>query len=66
MQRWLSRLAFSFLIIAGVLVWQAMHLQSAPPGQRRWRMALYLVAAGMSASLALMGLRVRHRRSRRD
>jgi hypothetical protein len=63
-QRWLSRLAFSFVIIAAYLLWQAFHVNrqasSVPPNVR---FVLYLVGAFASTVLAMLGLRERHRRS---
>ncbi|MBC8105682.1 MAG: hypothetical protein H7Z14_03760 [Anaerolineae bacterium] len=62
-QRWLSRLAFSFVIIAAYLLWQAFHVNrqasSVPPNVR---FALYLLGAFASTVLAMLGLRERHRR----
>jgi len=62
-QRWMSRLAFSFVIIAAYLLWEAFHLNreasSVPPNVR---FGLYLIGALASTVLAMLGLRERHRR----
>lgn len=62
-QRWMSRLAFSFVIIAAYLLWQAFHVNrqasSVPPNIR---FVLYLLGALASTVLAMLGLRERHRR----
>jgi hypothetical protein len=57
---WLARLAFSFLIIAAVLVWQAYQLRRTALPSEQWRVWLYLVAAGLSAALGAAGIRARH------
>jgi hypothetical protein len=61
-QRWMSRLAFSFIIIAGFLLWQAFQVhQVASSISPRVRFALYLLGALCSAVMAGLGLRERHR-----
>jgi hypothetical protein len=61
-QRWLSRLAMSFVIIAAFLVWQAFHVhQRASSISPNVRFGLYLIGALFSAVLAGLGLRERHR-----
>jgi hypothetical protein len=59
MQRWLARLAFSFIILAVVLAWtgrQAARRGDAGTG--------YYVAAALLGAAGIMGLRERHRRDR--
>ncbi|HTL28923.1 MAG TPA: hypothetical protein VL282_06880 [Tepidisphaeraceae bacterium] len=62
MDRWLSRLSFSFFIIAAVLVWE---IYKSLIGERgpvpQWRIALYLLATVISITLGAMGVRARHR-----
>jgi hypothetical protein len=63
MRNWLSRLAFSFIIIGCVLLWEAYKSstrQTLPPSP--WRITLYTLAAACSFSLGIAGLRMRHRR----
>ena len=60
-ERWLSRLSFSFLIIAAWLIWTAFHQANGLPGATGWRSVVYLCGAGASVALGLMGIRVRHR-----
>lgn len=59
-RRWLARLTFSFLIIAGVLAWQAIQTHRTAPDAERWRAWLYAVAAGLGFMLFVAGLRARH------
>lgn len=57
MQRWLARLAFSFLVLAAVLAWSGR--QAARRGESptlRYGAAAVLGAAG------ILGVRARHRR----
>ena len=57
MQRWLSRLAFSFILLAVVLAWSGR--EAARRGESptpRYAAAALLAAAG------IIGLRERHRR----
>ena len=57
MSKWLSRLAFSFLILAGLSAWHGRKL--AAEGQSP---TLYYLAAAIFAALFFLGLRERHRR----
>lgn len=59
MRYWLSRLAFSFLVLACVFAWQAyrLHQQQAQPRAVYGSIALVVVFG----SLALAGMRERHR-----
>ena len=59
MQRWLARLAFSFIILAVVLGWsgrQAARRDDSPTA--------YYVAAALLGAAGIIGLRERHRRDR--
>jgi hypothetical protein len=58
--RWLSRLSFSFVIIAAFLMWQAFHVAPDVEGAG-WRRALYLLSAAMAMALGVAGIRARHR-----
>jgi len=61
-QRWLSRLAMSFVIIAAYLLWQAFHVhQQASSISPNARFMMYLFGALCSAVLAGLGLQERHR-----
>ena len=55
-RRWLGRLAFSFLILAAVFLWEGKRAadHGASSGSR-------YVAAVVLAGLGLMGIRERHR-----
>jgi hypothetical protein len=65
MDRWLSRLAFSFFIIAAVLVWETYKSLMGERGPvAQWRIALYMVATVMCIALGAMGVRARHRSDR--
>lgn len=59
--RWLARLAFSFLILAGFLVWQAYRELTTLASPNGWRIGLYFVVAGVSVGLGVRGVRERHR-----
>jgi len=54
MSRWLSRLAFSFIIIAGVLAWEGRRAVGAA------QVGCY-VGAGLLFVFGVIGLRERHR-----
>lgn len=61
-QQWLGRLAFSFIIVAAVLVWEAYRASSALSGDiPRGRITLYLVGAALAVVLGVLGIRTRHR-----
>lgn len=60
---WMSRLSFSFLIVAVVLAWEAYAAQvgrrpDAPP----WRAPVFAVISGLLFVLFGFSLRMRHRR----
>ena len=61
MDRWLARLAYSFLILAGLLVWQAYREMTTLREPSKARLGLYFVGAMLSLGLAVRGMRVRHR-----
>jgi hypothetical protein len=67
MRNWLSRLSFSFVIIAAVAVWEVYKMQrDGVAGQQQTRFILYCVLAGACAALAVAGFRARHRDGDRD
>jgi hypothetical protein len=66
MNRWLARLAFSFLILAGLLIYQGYREMTTLARPLWWRIGLYLVAAGLGLGLAAKGVRERHRGDRAD
>jgi hypothetical protein len=57
MQKWLARLAFSFLILAAVLAWTGR--QAARRGESPTR---HYAAAAIFGAAGIVGLRERHRR----
>ncbi|MEZ0263646.1 MAG: hypothetical protein ACAI43_02875 [Phycisphaerae bacterium] len=60
--RWLSYFPFTFLILAGLLFFQAYReitTLAAPP---MWRVGLYCIAGGVFVGLAVQGMRIRHKR----
>ena len=58
----MSRLAFSFVIIAAFLIWQAFHVHRVPSRiSPNVRMILYLIGAFAGIVLAVLGLRERHK-----
>ena len=59
-QSWLARLSFTFLAIAGLLVYDGYRLTRAGSEASRTQLALYAVAAALSLVLGLAGLRARH------
>jgi 4-amino-4-deoxy-L-arabinose transferase-like glycosyltransferase len=65
MERWISRLWLSFIVVAAVLAWEAYKAHSGqrgPVGQGR--ILLYVVGAAASFSLGMLGVRIRHRKDR--
>ncbi len=61
MNRWIARFSFTLLILAGLLIyqgWREIHQLADPP---KWRLALYFLAAGISAGLSMRGMQLRHR-----
>jgi hypothetical protein len=61
MNRWLSRLSFSFLIIAAALIWEIHKIIATAATNQTWRIVLYAVLAGVCAALSAAGMRARHR-----
>ena len=57
MQRWLARLAFSFLILAAVLAYSGR--QAARRGDTA---TVYYAAAAIFGAAGIIGIRERHRR----
>jgi hypothetical protein len=60
MQSWLSRLSFSFMIIAAVLVWEIHKIIGSGATDQTWRIVLYAILAGVCVALAAAGVRARH------
>ncbi|HMB94896.1 MAG TPA: hypothetical protein VKK61_02540 [Tepidisphaeraceae bacterium] len=61
MQSWLSRLTFSFLIIAAVLVWEIYKIIHSQTPPQIGRVILYAIIAGICLALAAAGMQARHR-----
>ena len=59
--RWLSRLSFSFIIIAAVLLWTAYKRVQGGVPVTDWRILLYVIAAMFALALGGAGVRARHR-----
>jgi hypothetical protein len=59
MQKWLSRLAFSFFVVAFVLFWELNKLNRA--GAPAWKQAAYLVGGALCVALGAVGIKARHR-----
>ncbi len=64
LRRWLARLAFSFIIIGGVLLWEGYKALRTPTTERRpARALLSFITGGACMALASAGMRERHRNS---
>ena len=61
MAKWLARFSFTFLVLAGLLLWQGYRELTMSSSPNVWRIGLYFVAAGISIGLAFRGIRERHR-----
>jgi len=61
MQKWLARLAFSFLVLCLLLLWQSYKLSQPGNSAGWWQVAMCLLGAAVSGALAVAGLRARHR-----
>ena len=61
-RQWLARLSYSFLIVAGVLMWELYEIHQGRRGSvPQWRIALYSFAAVAGFVLGVLGIRERHR-----
>jgi hypothetical protein len=61
-RRWLERLAFSFILIAIVLVWECYKsLTGRSPAIGTGRLTIYMVGAACSFAMGILGIRSRHR-----
>lgn len=61
MQRWLARLSFSFLILAGVCFWEGNKLGDRNDPALRTRIVLLWCGGGLLLGLGLAGVKARHR-----
>lgn len=61
LNRWLSRLSYSFIIIALVLGFEIYRVRSGQVIVPAWQYTLMCVAAVLSLGLGIMGVRARHR-----
>jgi hypothetical protein len=62
-QRWLSRLAFSFILTGAVLAWEASRVdRTGGDLSPRTRFVIYSFGAAVSFAMGVMGIRERHRR----
>jgi hypothetical protein len=59
--RWIARFAFTFLILAALLVYQGYRELTTLANPDKWRIGLYFVGAGIGLGLAVRGFRERHR-----
>jgi hypothetical protein len=62
MRKWLARLAFSFILVATVLAWEAYQAQTGRrgPDVPPWRIGAYYLAAAALFAAGLWGVRTRH------
>lgn len=58
-RKWLARLAFSFILIALVLIWEGYRMIKTEPSLPR--VIAYFVGAGACLALGSAGMRERHR-----
>jgi len=61
MNRWFARLSVTFLILAGLLLYQAYREATQLSHPSYARIALYCVAAGICLGLSAKGTRERHK-----
>ena len=62
MQRWLSRLSFSFFIVAAVLAWEIYNIQQGRRGiVPQYRVVLYYLGTSICVVLGMLGVKARHR-----
>ncbi len=62
--QWLSRFAFSFIIVGMFLAWEGYQcVQGAAGPVSNWRIMLYFFAAMLCFVLGIIGVRQRHRPS---
>ncbi len=61
MRRWMSRLSYSFLIIAGVLGYQAFRVfDGREEAMQPWQGTLFAITAVVAMGLGIIGLRIRN------
>ncbi len=61
MNTWLSRLSYSFIIIAVVLGYEIYRVMNGQLHVPNWQYTLMCVAAVLSLGLGIQGVRARHR-----
>lgn len=64
LQSWLARLSFSFLLVAGVLLYRIWRYSAGQlPNETLWKIILLAILCITCILLGLIGLRIRHRPS---
>ncbi len=61
MNRWLSRLSYSFIIIAGFLAFQVYKVNTGRLIVPGWQYILMCIALVLAIGLGVSGIRARHR-----
>ncbi|MCC6238826.1 MAG: hypothetical protein IT448_00785 [Phycisphaerales bacterium] len=59
--RWLSRLCYSFFVIAAVLAYEIYRVNSGQKVILSWQYTLMCIGAVMALGLGIVGIRARHR-----
>lgn len=63
MNRWLSRLSYSFIIIALFMAYQIYQVNTGRLVLPQWQYTLICIGLAAALGLGIMGIRVRHGRS---
>jgi hypothetical protein len=63
LQRWLSRLSFTFFVVAALCAWEIYNIRQGRRGfVPGWKVASYYVGAIICIALGMVGTKARHRR----
>lgn len=60
MRKWISRFSFTFLIVGGVLLYEAYQLQAETPRPPDWQLLVIVVGGALSIALGAQGIRMRN------
>jgi hypothetical protein len=64
MRKWIARLPFTFLIVGGLLFYQAYELQGANPPPPAWQLIVIVAGGALAVVMGLQGIRMRHQQMR--
>lgn len=66
MRKWIARFSFTFMVLGGLLFYQAYEMQQLSPPPPTWQLLLIVAGGALAIAMGAQGIRIRHEQMRRD